>query len=1133
MLLLLSVGNVLTGGFQLSAQEQSKRFSVKVDNITLKEAIEVIKKQGNYSFLIRNNDIDLNRKVSVNINNGTINDVMGQLLAGTDVSYEVNGTRVIMFHAVTPQKEQEKAFVLKGRITDPTGEGVIGANVKVVDSTEGTITDMDGNFSLMVTPNARLSISYIGYATQEVVVKDQRPLNVTLKEDTRLIDEVVVVGYGVQKKANLTGAVSSVKMDDVLGDRPVVSVSDALKGAMPGLQITGNSGRPGEEMSFNIRGVNSLDKNGKPLVLVDNVEMDINMLDPNDIESVTVLKDAASSAIYGARAAFGVILITTKKGSDATKLSINYSNNFSFSRPANMPHKATPLQTVQAYKDMGTINYQSGQNVDTWLGLLKEYNANPSAYPDGYAMVDGLRYSLAETDLFDDMMETGFQQTHNISVGGGTKDISYRFSFGMVNENGVLASDKDTYKRYNVSSYLRSDVFSWITPELDIKYTNSNSSLPETSGGYGIWGAAVAFPSYFPTGTMNIDGEELPINTPRNLIDLAYPTTIQKNNLRIFGKVTISPLKNVKLIGEYTFNHLSNEKTKFEKKFYYAHGGNFVKEVSTANSKYEYSNGITDYNALNFYANYNNSWGKHDVTVMGGFNQESSDYRYAEMSRMNMINEDLPSISQSTGDYFAKDKFERYTVRGLFYRINYSFAGKYLLETNGRYDGSSKYAKHDRWAFFPSASVGWRISEEKFFKSLSKVVDNLKIRASIGALGNQITDGNHSFMSIISGKVLTNYMMDGKIVNGLNIPTLPSMVTWEKVITKDIGLDWSLFKNRLFGSFDFYVRDTKDMVRSVTLPAVLGTSGGKENIADMRTVGWELEMTWKDRIQNVLGSPLDYSLTVGLSDYQAEITKYDNPNGSLASGMYHKGQKLGEIWGYVTDGYIQDDFEAAKMNYLQKFISSKWYPGDIRYKDLNGDGIIDKGKVTLDNPGDQKVIGNSTPRYRFNLQGGIGWHGFDIRAIFEGVMKRDLWTGSDVFWGFSRGIYNSNVTQYHIDNTWTYENPTAYYPRPNTDGNGRSRQVQTKYLQNAAYIRLKDITLSYNIPRKWLSKLKMEQIRVYVSGMNLWEKTGLPPFMTPDIVDQITSEGVSLQSENAGKQYAFMRSYSFGINITF
>ncbi len=819
MLLLLSVGNVLTGGFQLSAQEQSKRFSVKVDNITLKEAIEVIKKQGNYSFLIRNNDIDLNRKVSVNINNGTINDVMGQLLAGTDVSYEVNGPRVIMFHAVTPQKEQEKAFVLKGRITDPTGEGVIGANVKVVDSTEGTITDMDGNFSLMVTPNARLSISYIGYATQEVVVKDQRPLNVTLKEDTRLIDEVVVVGYGVQKKANLTGAVSSVKMDDVLGDRPVVSVSDALKGAMPGLQITGNSGRPGEEMSFNIRGVNSLDKNGKPLVLVDNVEMDINMLDPNDIESVTVLKDAASSAIYGARAAFGVILITTKKGSDATKLSINYSNNFSFSRPANMPHKATPLQTVQAYKDMGTINYQSGQNVDTWLGLLKEYNANPSAYPDGYAMVDGLRYSLAETDLFDDMMETGFQQTHNISVGGGTKDISYRFSFGMVNENGVLASDKDTYKRYN----------------------------------------------------------------------------------RIFGKVTISPLKNVKLIGEYTFNHLSNEKTKFEKKFYYAHGGNFVKEVSTANSKYEYSNGITDYNALNFYANYNNSWGKHDVTVMGGFNQESSDYRYAEMSRMNMINEDLPSISQSTGDYFAKDKFERYTVRGLFYRINYSFAGKYLLETNGRYDGSSKFPKNSRFGFFPSVSAGWRISEEAFMKPLNSVLSNLKLRGSWGNIGNQsITpyayipgmDAEQAYWTVSGIKVTT--LKPAALVS--------NSFTWEKVTTIDVGFDLGLLDNRLNMVFDWYRRDTKGMLAPGSeLPGVLGASAPLQNTADLRSKGWEISVDWNDQIGKV-----KYSIGFNLYDAKTKITKYNNETGLFGKDKndnetYRVGMELGEIWGYVTD----------------------------------------------------------------------------------------------------------------------------------------------------------------------------------------------------------------------------------------
>ena len=601
------------------------------------------------------------------------------------------------------------------------------------------------------------------------------------------------------------------------------------------------------------------------------------------------------------------------------------------------------------------------------------------------------------------------------------------------------------------------------------------------------------------------------------------------------GRFDLHPLKGLSVKGDYSWNRYSTVQKMHRKEMTqtFPEGGpTYIVETPNYVKNYN-SNNI--YQAINIWAEYKTSFNDtHNISLMAGYNQEQKTYASTSYTMTDLYDNNLPISDLAINYKENAEGADIWRVQGAFFRLNYDYRSKYLLELNGRYDGSSKYAKDDRWAFFPSASVGWRVSEEKFFKPLSKVVDNLKIRASIGALGNQITDGNHSYMSILSGKVLSNYMMDGKILSGLNIPSLASMVTWEKVITKDIGLDWALFNNRLSGTFDFYVRDTKDMVRSVTLPAVLGTSGGKENIADMRTVGWELELSWKDRIKNVLGSPLDYSLVVGVSDYQAEITKYDNPNGSLASGMYYKGQKLGEIWGYVTDGYIQDDLEAEKMNYVQKFISSKWYPGDIRYKDLNGDGVIDKGDVNLSNPGDQKVIGNSTPRYRFNLQGSIGWHGFDIRAIFEGVAKRDLWTGSDIFWGFARGIYNSCVTQYHIDNIWTYENPTAYYPRLSaSDSNTRSKQIQTKYLQNAAYIRLKDITISYNIPKKFLSKLKMEQARIYVSGMNLWETTGLPPFMTPDIVDQITGDGVSLQSQNAGKQYAFMRSYSFGINVTF
>lgn len=530
---------------------QKTMISLEVRNETVGTVLEKLKKESGFDFFFNNKHVDLKRIVSVSANNNNIFKILDQIFAGTNVKYSVLEKKIILSTEIVQGIQQEQNKVT-GIVKDANGEPIIGANVIVKGQSTGTITDIDGRFVLDTPKDAVLQITYIGYVSQEVKVSGKKELNVVLKEDTETLEEVVVVGYGVQKKANLTGAVSSVKMDEILGDRPVTSVSNVLMGAMPGLQVTGTSGQPGAEMSFNIRGVNSINE-GAPLVLVDNVEMDINMLDPNDIESISVLKDAASSAIYGARAAFGVILVTTKKGMKDTRFSINYSNNFSFSKPSNLPHKATPLQTVQAYKDMGTVSYQTGQNVDTWLELLKEYNTNSSNYPDGYAVVDGLRYSLQETDLLNDMMETGFQQTHNISVGGGNKSISYRMSAGMVNQNGILVTDKDSYKRYNISSYIRSDIHSWITPELDIKYANSHSELPYTSASYGIWGAAVAFPSYFPLGNMELDGEILPINTPHNFINLSAPKENDRNDLRIFGKLTITPFKDLKIIGEYTF----------------------------------------------------------------------------------------------------------------------------------------------------------------------------------------------------------------------------------------------------------------------------------------------------------------------------------------------------------------------------------------------------------------------------------------------------------------------------------------------------------------------------------------------------------------------------------------------------
>ena len=455
--------------------------------------------------------------------------------------------------------------------------------------------------------------------------------------------------------------------------------------------------------------------------------------------------------------------------------------------------------------------------------------------------------------------------------------------------------------------------------------------------------------------------------------------------------------------------------------------------------------------------------------------------------------------------------------------------GKYLLEVNGRYDGSSKYMSGDRWGFFPSVSAGWRISEESFFEPARNIFDNLKVRASYGSLGNQVTDGNFQYLSFLTSESLA-YLMNGSIISGLKAPTLASTnITWEKVYTTNIGLDWTMLNGRFTGSFDYYIRDTKGMVVNKTYPAVLGTTGGKENLADMRTKGMELSLTWNDQIKDVAGSPLDYSIGIGISDNTSEITKYDNPTLSLDETHY-QGKKIGEIWGYVTDGFIKDEAEAQEMANKQAFISTTWKPGDIRYADLNGDGKIDRGNNRVGDSGDKKVIGNTTPRYNFNLNLSGSWKGFDLRLFFQGTMKRDVWLDSPVFWGYKTGIWWANLNDYIIDNSWSETNTNAYYPIPTWSD--RSKQTQTKYLQNGAFIRLKDVTLSYTIPKALINKYGIGQLKVFVSGQNLWEATGLYKYLDPDAVGRRDNNG-NLKVDDNGSVYPFTRSYSFGINVTF
>ena len=600
----------------------------------------------------------------------------------------------------------------------------------------------------------------------------------------------------------------------------------------------------------------------------------------------------------------------------------------------------------------------------------------------------------------------------------------------------------------------------------------------------------------------------------------------------VHSAFNLTPLAGLSIKGDYTGNKFYQDQTQHGKILYQT----MPEESTLSPLSVGTPGGVTKanygdtYQALNLWADYKKSFNdKHNLGVMVGYNQESKKTTKLSVSTSNLFDNNFPVTDLASTYNMPSEEATIWAVQGAFFRLNYDYMQKYLLEVNGRYDGSSKYMSGDRWGFFPSVSAGWRISEESFFEPARNIFDNLKVRASYGSLGNQVTDGNFQYLSFLTSESLA-YLMNGGIISGLKAPTLASTnITWEKVYTTNIGLDWTMLNGRFTGSFDYYIRDTKGMVVNKTYPAVLGTTGGKENLADMRTKGMELSLTWNDQIKDVAGSPLDYSISIGISDNTSEITKYDNPTLSLDETHY-QGKKIGEIWGYVTDGFIKDEAEAQEMANKQAFISTTWKPGDIRYADLNGDGKIDRGNNRVGDSGDKKVIGNTTPRYNFNLNLSGSWKGFDLRLFFQGTMKRDVWLDSPVFWGYKTGIWWANLNDYIIDNSWSETNTNAYYPIPTWSD--RSKQTQTKYLQNGAFIRLKDVTLSYTIPKALINKYGIGQLKVFVSGQNLWEATGLYKYLDPDAVGRRDNNG-NLKVDDNGSVYPFTRSYSFGINVTF
>ena len=1030
-------------------------------------------------------------------------------------------------------KEIQQNGVCNGVVTDTTGETVIGASVVVKGTTNGTITGLDGDFSLSgVTKGSILVVSFVGYQNTEVKWNGQ-PLTIVLKEDTKVLDEVVVVGYGTQKKANLSGAVAAVD-GKVLQDRPITNIGQGLQGVVPNLNITmNNGGAPGATSSFNIRGNTSLN-GGSPLVLVDNVQMDANLVNPDDIESISVLKDAASASIYGARAAYGVILITTKKGKKSDKPTVSLSATGYWQSPALTFHNVNSMQYLtmmdEAYQnDGGSGHYFKSQVYQYAEDYFNGKYDSPVFFDTAY---DTYKYGYCgNTDWWDELYKTSFSQIYTANISGGNDRTTYYASVSMNDQGGILKAGDDKYNKYNANVNISSNITKWLNVSAKIAHTYTDELHP-TGGTTAMNSTAYSGLSSY-SGMMKGDLSPLmPVKHPDGhyagqgsytnpvaIMEQGGNAQYKQNDLWMTGAVKITPIKGLVINADYTWNFYGKSSNQHVQNFY-----DYTAVPGTENyypwtnpSSVTVTNNDDYYNAFNAFAEYTFSLKeKHNFKVMVGYNQENKHKKYHYAGRKNLIDSSNPSLNLAYGDMAMNGSETHWSVNGFFARINYDYKGKYLLELNGRYDGSSKFPHGDRYAFFPSASVAWRVSEEKFWEPIRGWFDNFKLRASYGSLGNQALDesryGNFPYLATYGINTKYGALLNGTRPVAVSVPGLVSAsFTWETVNQIDFGFDASFFGGRLNTSFDWYRRNTKDMLTAgQALPAVLGTSVPQENAADMKTVGWEVSLEWNDRLSNGFG----YHIKGVLSDYQASITKFSNPTKLL--GTHYVGEKLNEIWGYVSNGLFQsdEDAKAADQSYLS---GGSWGAGDVKYEDLNNDGKIDIGKNTLDDSGDRKIIGNSTPRYSYGITAGFDYKGFDFEMFWQGIGKRDYWLGGSQFWGFTDEWCTPLTSSLDY---WTEDNRDAYFPRLHHYGvNGGNHQVSTRYLQNAAYLRLKNVVLGYTIPRSITEKVKISRLRVFVQGENLLTFTPLIDSYDPETLNNMT--------------YPISKKISVGLNLTF
>ena len=1051
----------------------------------------------------------------------------------------------------TIESTQQQKQAIKGVVKDTHGEPVIGASV-MVNGVAMAVTDVDGNFSLSAAPGAVLQVSYVGFKPQSVTVKaGMTNYAVSLQDDNQALNEVVVVGYGVQKKVNLTGSVSSVK-GDALEMRPVTDASQSLQGLVPGLMVSnGSSGRPGATAALSLRGQGNLSGTGHPYVLVDGIEMSLADVNPNDIESISVLKDASACSIYGARAAYGVILVTTKRGEEG-KMHVNYQGSMGWNRPTVLPEMANAVEFAKMW-NAGVTNANSSRLYsDEKIKLLEQYMNDPSSVnpwqelPANSLMnpaFENTEKGIGNVDYFKlHYKDYAFKQQHNVSLSGGGKQAQYYVSGGYFKEDGILRYAKMNFERMNLASNLTSRLTSWMKMKLNLKYVHSVDNTPFGAGGLSE-GFYHSLARFRPTiSVVDPHGHFTELSMIPYLQSGTFTRT-KRNHYDITLGFELNPVKGLIINADYTnkFISTSYEALNVAPDIYAADGVTTSKGVrgeldASPDGKYQRSNYNIHYQNISLYGNYSLTLAEdHNIVLMAGYQEENNKVDYLKNAISGLYSMHNPNTAMGTGDKQPDDIRNGWATRGFFGRINYDYQGRYLLEVNGRYDGSSRFARDHRWGFFPSVSLGWNISREKFMEPLSQKVSQLKLRMSYGKLGNQAGAALYTFASTmnLSGGLGSYIFADGRHAYLLAPGVVNPATTWEKVSSKNIGLDFGFMNNALTGSLDVYERKTKDMLGpGVDFPDFFGANAPQTNNASLRDRGWELTLNYRGKI----GKDIDYSIGGSLADYTSIVTDYANPTGTAPASNWYRGRRVGEIWGYRTDGLLQTQEQADAYNASHNntfFSTLKWTPGDVAYRDLNNDKYVNNGKNKLDDMGDMTIIGNTSPRYQYTINGMVSWKGLSLSFMFQGVGKRD-WdpTNSVYFWG--TGPY-AQVTLFkdHLD-YWSESNPNAYYPKPyiNSAGGVRPYAAKTKsqptdqYLQSAAYCRLKNLTLSYILPQTWIQKMKLQQVKVFFSGENLLTFTKLKKMLDPEVI--FTANGYTGEG---GKNYPMNKVISFGLMV--